>query len=156
MDFFWLHIKIKKYYLKILITYNFKVYCICQLLNKNNKKSDYFLVSGFEGKAKLKLYKLIEVRNKDLDIEFLDEIFIDDNGFLINLRKPINSIKQSKVTSHLFFYLDKKIYIFSKPNLSKYLYMEEKRKIDSRFESHDIKGENENNYFYEHIYDGNS
>ena len=31
--------------------------------------------------------------------------------------------------------------------------MEEKRKIDSRFESYDIKGENENNYFYEHIYD---
>ena len=134
-------------------TYNFKVYCICQLLNKVNKKSNYFLVSGFEGKAKLKLYKLIEVRNKDLDIDFLDEIFIDDSGFLINLRKPINSIKQSKVTGHLFFYLDKKVYIFSQPNLSKYLYMEEKRKIDSRFESYDIKGENENNYFYEHIYD---
>ena len=72
---------------------------------------------------------------------------------MINLRKPINSIKQSKVTGHLFFYLDKKVYIFSQPNLSKYLYMEEKRKNDSRFESYDIKGENENNYFYEHIYD---
>ena len=134
-------------------TGNFKVHCICPLLNEEHKETNYFLVSGFEGKAKLKLYKLINGKNNGLDIEFLDEIFIQENGYLIDFKKPINSIKQAKITGHLFFYWDKKIYIFSQPYLSKYSFMEENRKLDYLPEAFDIQRESDNHDFYDKIYD---
>ena len=134
-------------------TGNFKVHCICPLLNEEHKETNYFLVSGFEGKAKLKLYKLIYGKNNGLDIEFLDEIFIQENGYLIDFKKPINSIKQAKISGHLFFYWDKKIYIFSQPYLSKYSFMEENRKLDYLPEAFDIQRESDNHDFYDKIYD---
>lgn len=134
-------------------TSNFKVHCICPLLNEEHKETNYFLVSGFEGKAKLKLYKLINGKNNGLDIEFLDEIFIQENGYLIDFKKPINSIKQAKISGHLFFYWDKKIYIFSQPYLSKYSFMEENRKLDYLPEAFDIQRESDNHDFYDKIYD---
>ena len=95
-------------------TGSFEVYCFCQLsdyekknqiiiLDKNLKKTNYFLVGGFDilkGKGIIKLYKLIFLynnQNKKVKISFLEDLYFEDGkgGTSKNIRSPISCIIQS-------------------------------------------------------------
>ena len=107
-------------------TQNFKINCICSLYDKYNKKTDFFLVAGLKKKVIVKLYKLIYDYNyKSIKIKYIDDIIIRKNKDLIEFNNPIKYIKQSKLTGHIIIYSNKKIYVFSPPNLDKYLSFEE-------------------------------
>ena len=136
-------------------TGNFQVNCICPLLNAENKENDYFLVGGYDNKKKenaIRLYKIIvDKKNTYWKIEYIDEIDIKKNENLDNFEKPIYFIKQSKNTGHIFIYSDKKIYLFSPLNLTKFLLFEENEKISSLFEGENKESENKG--FYDNIND---
>ena len=120
-------------------TENFKVNCICSLYNKDNKKNkktDFFLVAGFNQKVIIKLYKLLydDYNYKSITIKFIDNIIIRKNEYFTEIKGPIKYIKQSKLTGEIIIYSNKKIYVFSPPNLSKYLLFEEIEKYYNYYE----------------------
>ena len=110
---------------------------------------------GYDNKKKenaIRLYKIIvDKKNTYWKIEYIDEIDIKKNENLDNFEKPIYFIKQSKNTGHIFIYSDKKIYLFSPLNLTKFLLFEENEKISSLFEVENKESENKG--FYDNIND---
>ena len=107
-------------------TKNFKVNCICPLYDKYNKKTDFFLVAGLNKKVVIKLYKLIYDYNyRSIKIKFIENIIIRKNEYFTEFKKSIKYLKQSRLTGNIIIYSNKIIYIFSPPNLEKYLLFEE-------------------------------
>ena len=125
-------------------TEEFEVYCFCLIKQKNKdifEETDFFFVGGFDSKlreGKIKLYKLNRNEKKlenmikflqDIEIENTEEILTEDeikqnlpknifNGF----DGAVNSIIQASETGNILATCyDGKIYLFSKPNLEKYL-----------------------------------
>ena len=113
-------------------TGDFEVYCICQLLNVNNKKNIlindnkktikitlFFLVGGFDKNNKkgiIKLYKLINNDEIDKDKDKEAIIFIQDIEFVNDkFEKPINCLIQSKTNGKVYFSCSDRIYSFAPP-----------------------------------------
>ena len=121
---------IKYYYTK-----NFEVYCFCQLsiLTDNNiifdntnslTKTKYFFVGGFDiekGKGCIKLFK---INDEISEIEVIeDNIKIKNfNGFKGVISNIIQLSENQKIIISCW---DGNNYLFSNPNLKKYLYFEE-------------------------------
>ena len=112
---------------------SFKVNCKCPLFDKNKKETNYYLVAGHNNnKVILKLYKLYYDNNcKDMTIEYIDDILAKKNKTFIEFKSPIKYIKQSKKTGNIIIYTSKKVFIFSPPNLTKYLLYEEYKEIEN-------------------------
>ena len=121
-------------------TQNFKVNCICSLYDKYNKKTDFFLAAGFNKKVIIKLYKLIYDYNyKSIKIKYIDDIIIRKNKYFTEFKNPIKYIKQFKLSGNIIFYSNKIIYVFSPPNLEKYLLFEEIEKNNNVYEKYIIE-----------------
>ena len=132
-------------------TGNFEVYCFCPLLIINNNKilynndikimdTDYFLVGGFnidKKKGEIKLYKVFYGINfYENRIEYIDDIIIDNNDNLRNLRSPISSIVQDKSKEHgniLITCWDGNVYLLSSLNIEYYIKYDEKVKNNILF-----------------------
>ena len=115
-------------------TFDFEVYCICQLLNINDNKNIlnndnknkikntiFFLVGGFDKNKKNGLIKLYKVKN---NVEIVKEsiIFIKDIEFVKDkFEKPINCIIQSKTNGKVHFSCSDTIYSFMPPIYEFYL-----------------------------------
>jgi len=112
---------------------SFKVNRICPLFDKNKKETNYYLVAGHNNnKIILKLYKLYYDNNcKDMKMEYIDDILAKKNKTFIEFKSPIKYIKQSKKTGNIIIYTSKKVFIFSPPNLTKYLLYEEYKEIEN-------------------------
>ena len=125
-------------------TEEFEVYCFCPIKQKNKEifeETDYFFVGGFDNKfreGKIKLYKLIKnEKNLDKMIQFLQDIEFEETEEILieeeiknNLIKnkfngfdgAVNSIIQASETGNILASCyDGRIYLFSKPNLEKYI-----------------------------------
>jgi hypothetical protein len=111
-------------------TGSFEVYCFCQLyyyknddnktINKDNikKKTNYFLVGGFETnkhKGIIKLYELIYHKKKQkINIRYIEDIILENNSKSENIRAPISCIIQSENNGDILATSwDKNIYIFN-------------------------------------------
>ena len=112
---------------KFIHTEEFEVNCFCQInqtSKKNNTKNIFFFAGGFDIEKRqgvIKLYKIVYNEEKTIDLELLEDIYYDDEekeGF----EGTINCIVQSKNNGKILASCwDKKIYIYSKPNLNNYL-----------------------------------
>ena len=137
---------------KFLDTKEFEVYCFCPIWQslkqgeqkgaktKFSKKTDYFLVGGFDNnlrEGKIKLYRYERENNNNVtDIKFLQNIEFEKDEYLmcdktsneIKTTKfkglfsgAINSIIQNQSTWNILAgCYDGKIYLLSKPNLISY------------------------------------
>ena len=127
-------------------TYNFEVYCFCQIFNfgnsnKNlkylendfeNKKgikkaiTDYFFVGGFDlekREGKIKLFKIIygeKIWNSK--IKYIQDIEIEDNEKFEEFDGPISCIIQSKTTGNILVTCyNGNVYLFTPPNIDYFL-----------------------------------
>ena len=115
-------------------TENFEVYCFCPLFNSNEninniyenkfeKKTDYFLVGGFDNDREEGAIKIFKLLYDNTDIEFIDIEFIQDIEFLKNkefdgFKGPISSLIQSKLKGNILATCyDGKVNLLSKVNL---------------------------------------
>ena len=141
-----LDIKIKEIFYE---TGDFEVYCFCQIFkveNKNKKriflknnnkinKTKYFLVGGFDpikNQGLIKLYR-INYNNKNLniiEIEYIQNIEIkkenkrdkDFQSKFKGFKGPITCIEQSKFSEKILITcFDGNVYLFSPPNIEKYI-----------------------------------
>ena len=118
---------------KFYDTGTFEVYCFCQIsiyitqqpniLFENNKikKTNYFLVGGFEinkSKGIIKLYKLIYNKKREkIKIKYIEDIVFKDSNFKC-FRCPVSCIIQSKKNGNILIgSFDGNIYIFTPPNI---------------------------------------
>ena len=117
-------------------TGSFEVYCFCQLSNyeknihldnKYIKKTNYFLVGGFDinkGKGIIKLYRLILMyknQNKKVKISYLEDVILSDGRGCTskNIRAPISCINQSNDDGKIFVTSwGNNIYSFNSPNIN--------------------------------------
>ena len=126
-------------------TGNFEVYCFCQLSevkdtgkildSKTFIKTDYFLVGGFDQRENCGLIKLYKAKfdsnAKNTNIEFVQDISIKENNnvnesyIFKGFSGAISSIVQSSLTGNILATCDGKVYLFTPPNLEKYLYEDE-------------------------------
>ena len=132
-------------------TGNFEVYCFCQLSevkdtgkildSKTFIKTNYFLVGGYDQRANCGLIKLYKAKfdsnAKNTNIKFVQDISIKKNNNveenISNNEKlnesyifkgfsgAISSIVQSILTGNILATCDGKVYLFTPPNLEKYL-----------------------------------
>ena len=110
---------------KFLNTYNFEVYCFCQIhinaINLNNEiiyeATNFFFAGGLDlerGMGIVKLYKIIIKDN--LKIKYLQDI---ENFY--GFKTAVNSITQSKNSGQIIITtIDGNIFNFSKPNINLY------------------------------------
>ena len=109
-----------EFWKKFIPTKEFEVNCFCQIRGK--RKSNYFFAGGFDKDKRQGLIKLYRITcGKEIDIEFLDDIYFDDDeskGFEGTINCIIQSPNDEKI---LVTCWDKKIYSFSKPNIDYYL-----------------------------------
>ena len=143
------NIDIKTYFFD---TRNFEVYCFCQILiltniilQKKNKKTNYFLAGGFEKEKKrgiIKLFKVIyNYEKSESSIEFIQDIEIinqyDSNEFII-LKKPISCITQSSSDENLLVTCwDGNVYLLSSLNIEAYLNFDKLFEKDITFDDLD-------------------
>ena len=143
------NIDIKTYFFD---TRNFEVYCFCQILiltniilQKKNKKTNYFLAGGFEKEKKrgiIKLFKVIyNYEKSESSIEFIQDIEIinqyDSNEFII-LKKPISYITQSSSDENLLVTCwDGNVYLLSSLNIEAYLNFDKLFEKDITFDDLD-------------------
>jgi hypothetical protein len=132
------NIIIKKYHL--YNTKEFEVYCLCQIKNINNENilnnigedTDYFLVGGFNKRKKkgiIKLYKVIfDNNNFNNKIEYIEDIFIDNNNNFKGFKGPISCIVQDNSGNFIITCWDGNVLLFSLANLDYYLKYDEKVK----------------------------
>ena len=118
----------EKIWTKFISTENFEVNCFCQINiigKKKNIKTNYFFVGGFDTQKRqglIKLYRVVFNKEKDMNIEFLEDIIFDDDKVLEGFEGTINCIIQSKSNGKILVSCwDTKIYAFSKPNIDYYL-----------------------------------
>ena len=105
-----------------------EVNCFCQISIKG-EKTDYFLVGGFDNEKRIGVIKLFKIVFKDkIDIEFIDDIDFED--YSINLRGSVNCIVQSHSGKILVSCLNKKVYVFSEPNIDFYLNWDKKNLLN--------------------------
>ena len=118
---------------KFIPTDEFEVNCFCQINFIGNKgiiKSNYFFAGGFDNEKReglIKLYRVVFKKEKEIDIEFLEDIYFDGNdkvteGFEGTINCIVQSTNNGKILVSCW---DKKIYAFSKPNIDYYLEEEE-------------------------------
>ena len=113
---------------KFFETEDFEVNCFCPISIKDKKTSNYFFVGGFDKGKRIGLIKLYKfVIKKEIEIEFIDDLdFEEDN---ISFGGTINCIVQSKHNGKILVSCwNKKVYVFSKPNLDFYLKEDEYEK----------------------------
>ena len=114
---------------KMKSTDEFEVNCFCQINFIGNKgiiKSNYFFAGGFDNEKRqglIKLYRVVFEKEKEIDIEFLEDIYFDGNdkvteGFEGTINCIVQSTNNGKILASCW---DKKIYAFSKPNIDYYL-----------------------------------
>ena len=132
------NIIIRKYHL--YNTKEFEVYCLCQIKNINNENilnnigeyTDYFLVGGFNKRKKkgiIKLYKVIfDNNNFNNKIEYIEDIFIDNNNNFKGFKGPISCIVQDNSGNFIITCWDGNVLLFSLKNLDYYLKFDEKNK----------------------------
>lgn len=117
-------------------TGSFEVYCFCQLSNyeknihldnKYIKKTNYFLVGGFDinkGKGIIKLYRLILMyknQNKKVKISYLEDVILSDGRGCTskNIRAPISCINQSNDDGKISVTTwGNNMYSFNSPNIN--------------------------------------
>ena len=105
----------------------FEVKCFCQITIKDQEtkakiKTNYFFVGGFDVEKRIgviKLYKIIML-NDIIDIEFIDDLDFEEDK--ITFSGGINCIVQSRHSGKILVSCsNKKVYIFSEPNINFYL-----------------------------------
>lgn len=105
----------------------FEVKCFCQITIKKQEtkakiQTNYFLVGGFDVEKRIgviKLYKIIML-NDIIDIEFIDDLDFEEDK--ITFSGGINCIVQSRHSGKILVScMNKKVYIFSEPNIDFYL-----------------------------------
>ena len=122
---------------KLHETENFEVYCFCQILkfyNINDIKivntqfnnlvfTQYILVGGFDlvrTRGIIKLFQINE-KNKEITIEFIQNIEIENNNVNSNFKGfqgPITCITQSKLNGKIFVTcFDGNVHLFTFPNV---------------------------------------
>ena len=105
-------------------TGKFEVYCFCPLFDfDNHKPTNYFLVGGFEQnkyKGVIKLFKI--TLNKNVEIEFIQDIIFEKDNKFKGFNKPINCIIQSSITGNIIINcLEGNDYLMSVPNIDYFL-----------------------------------
>ena len=125
-------------------TYNFEVYCFCQIFNFENKNknleidiekykkgikktiTNYFFVGGFDlekREGKIKLFKIIygeKIWNSK--IKYIQDIEIEDNENFEEFNGPISCIIQSRSTGNILVTCyNGNVYLFTPPNIDYYL-----------------------------------
>ena len=111
---------------KFIETEGFEINCFCQInqtSNKNNHKNIFFFAGGFDVEKRqgvIKLYKIVNKEEKVNDLELLEDIYYNNDekeGF----EGTINCIVQSKNNGKILVSCwDKKVYIYSEPNIDYY------------------------------------
>ena len=110
-------------------TDDFEVNCFCPLKIKNNNElvTNYFLAGGLEKEKKQGMIKLYQVQfnekgNDRINIEYLQDIIIEDNENNKGFDKNIICMKQCQSNGKILISLsDGNLYLFSKPNLDYYI-----------------------------------
>ena len=109
-----------EYYTFFHETKNFEVSCFCQILNVENNNSiygniknkdliniidtEYFLAGGFEKDKRegcIKLYKIKLNSNGYLEVQFVQDIFVEQSENFKGFDGKISSIIQSKITGNI-------------------------------------------------------
>ena len=115
--------------IKFYDTKDFEVHCFCQLLNinenvllnQNIKKTNYFLVGGFDkrkNKGIIKLYKIKENKDNSIDIEEIHGFMLEKTREFKRFNGPISCIEQIKNSGNILITCwDGNVYLFQKPNL---------------------------------------
>ena len=105
----------------------FEVNCLCPIQtikSGNNYKNNYFLAGGLDIEKKrgaIKLCKIVFKNETEMNIEFLQDIFFEDD-YNKGFEGPINCIVQSKKNGKILASCaDNNIYLFSKPDIELYL-----------------------------------
>ena len=86
---------------KFISTEEFEVDCFCQInikKGRKNIKSNYFFVGGFDilkRQGVIKLYRIFFKKENGINIEFLNDIYFDDDNILEGFEGTINCIVQS-------------------------------------------------------------
>ena len=129
-----------KYSHQFYNTYNYEVFCFCPifiikkkdiLTDAVKKKTDYFLVGGYQtniNKGKIKLYKINYENNLiDNEIVFIEDINIfDKNKEFKGFKGPISCITQSKNDGKILITCwDGNVYLFDLSNIECYLKYDE-------------------------------
>ena len=124
------NIKSKEISSRFFDTKEFEVNCFChikQIKSNDNYKNNFFFAGGFDTEKRqgvIKLYKYDLKNEKEMDIEFLEDIFFE-NGDEEGFEGTINCIVQSKRNGKILVSCwDHKIYAYSKPNIDYYLDIE--------------------------------
>jgi hypothetical protein len=116
-------------------TRNFEVHCFCQLSIKENdnivfnvkrKKTNYFLVGGFDIKKHKGIIKLFEICKKDTDRNFvIEEVYdfsLEENNKFKKFDGAISCIEQTKDKLNILISCwNGKVYWFDAPNLEQIL-----------------------------------
>ena len=110
---------------KFYNTYNFEVYCFCQISIKviylnnkiKNEGTNFFFVGGLDLDKRMGIVKLFKIQIKDnLEIQYLQDIE-DFYGF----ETPVNTITQGLNSGEIIITTtDGNIFNFSKPNINFY------------------------------------
>ena len=115
-------------YSKFYDTEEFEVNCFCPInIKKDNEfvKTEYFFVGGFDSKKKkgmIKLYKIIYNDESNIEIKYLQDIFMDNINDYELINGSINCMVQSKINGKIFVSCwNGKVYLFSEPNINYYL-----------------------------------
>ena len=130
-----------KYSHQFYNTYNYEVFCFCPIFiiekkdiltnGGTKKKTDYFLVGGYQtniNKGKIKLYKISYEDNlSDNKIEFIEDInILDKSKKFKGFKGPISYITQSKNDGKILITCwDGNVYLFNPPNIECYLKYDE-------------------------------
>ena len=112
---------------KFYKTQNFEVHCFCQII-LDNVPTNYFFVGGFnsnsiKGEGIIKLYILNLNKNfNEITFEYLQDIIINKNYIdFKGFQSAISCITQSLNGNILITCWDGNVYLFSPPNIDKYL-----------------------------------
>jgi hypothetical protein len=111
-------------------TDDFEVNCFCPLKIKKNSElvtTNYFLAGGLEKEKRQGMIKLYKVQynekgNDKINIEYLQDIIIEDNVKFTGYDKNIICMAQSQNNGKILISSsDGNIYLFSEPNLDYYI-----------------------------------
>ena len=119
-------------------TGNFEVYCFCQISNVDNNNSiygniankelinitdtEYFLVGGLDPDKRGGSIKLFKIKHnnfeQNLEIQQIQDIFVDPSEQFKGFEGTISSIIQSKITGNILITCwDGNVHLFKPPNV---------------------------------------
>ena len=109
----------KNFEVQFYETGNFEVYSFCPLSTFGNKKTNYFLVGGYDNikeKGDIKLYEKIMGKN-EIKLVYNLSFEKNQNNAFEDFNGSIKCITQSKDKKILITCSDGKVYLFSEPDL---------------------------------------